>query len=93
MAVEAAQRREAAALYFHHWNAQGRRMKDERLQGGSPLGHDQEPSNFAFRRESLLDRSPTGHQFLAFAQLLGDRRRSLLVRSTGRVPWPVRAGP
>jgi hypothetical protein len=45
-------------------------MQHELLEGGPPLGNDEEPDGRASCDEGLLDRPPAGDEFLLLAERL-----------------------
>jgi hypothetical protein len=68
VAVEARERGERAALDLDNRDTQVRRVEDELLEGGTTLGHDQQPDRGTSCDERLLDGSPPGDELLLGAE-------------------------
>ena len=68
MAVEAGDRGQRAALDLHDRDAQRRGVQDQRIEGGAPGGHDEQPPRLATCRERLFDRAAPGDELVAVAQ-------------------------
>jgi hypothetical protein len=91
VAVEAGDRRQRAALDLDDGDAQRRGVKDERLERGAPLGHDQQSPRLAPRCERLLDRPTAGDELRVLLEQLVRSPASLILRR-GPALFPGRAG-